>query len=90
MTMKAEIQKIDMKVIPRVETGPMEFSQDWPATFIRGDDSFGYAMALRALLESDGSNPGIEYIARAQVQGLIELLESCNINAEQNRELIAF
>ena len=82
MMMTDNIQKIDMMVIPRAETGPMEFSQDWPGVFIRGDNAFAYAMYLRALLETDGSNPGIDYIARAQVQGLIELLESCNVNQE--------
>ena len=75
--MDDNVRIIDMRVTPRVETGPLAFPEDWPGTFIRGDESFAYAMALRALLESDGSNPGIDYIARAQVQSLVELLESC-------------
>ncbi len=82
MTMTDNIQKIKMQIIPRAETGPMEFDQDWPGIFIRGDNAFAYAMYLRAVLEADGSQPGIDYIARANVEALIELLESCNINPE--------
>lgn len=35
----------------RVETGPVQFGDDWPGVFIRGDNAGYYAMALDALLQ---------------------------------------
>lgn len=33
----------------RVDTGPVQFGDDWPGTFIRGDNGAFYAMELRML-----------------------------------------
>lgn len=34
----------------RTETGVIQFNQDWPGVFLRGDDAFGYAMSLLAVI----------------------------------------
>lgn len=34
----------------RVETGPVQFGEDWTGLFIRGDNCFAYANALKAVL----------------------------------------
>ena len=81
MTMD-NIQKIDMKVIPRVETGPMEFAQDWPGVFIRGDNAMAYALYLDTILEYIEVDDFEDYIAVANVKALSDLLKSCNINKE--------
>jgi hypothetical protein len=39
-------------VDPRVETGPIQFGDDWPGTFIRGDNAFHYAFHLKLLLDN--------------------------------------
>lgn len=46
----SEIQKIpyDNKA-GRVESGPVQFGDDWPGYFLRGDNAFGLAMAIQAL-----------------------------------------
>jgi hypothetical protein len=40
----------DIRILPavdeRVETGPIQFGEDWPGTFIRGDNAAYYAMIL--------------------------------------------
>jgi hypothetical protein len=76
---------MDIRELPhmteRVETGPVQFgSQDWPGVFIRGDNAFFYAGAIRELLSSLSpkhiqQNP----IAYNGVKGIAELLESCFI-----------
>lgn len=72
----------------RVETGVVQFNDDWPGVFIRGDCAFGYAMYLRAVLDNmDEINPtdsklSTDYIARVGVERLLELLESSNVNSE--------
>lgn len=35
----------------RPETGPMQFGDDWPGVFIRGDNAFVYAHVLGAILQ---------------------------------------
>jgi hypothetical protein len=36
----------------RVETGAVRFGDDWPGLFIRGDDAFYLALALKKVLAS--------------------------------------
>lgn len=38
----------------RVETGPVQFGNDWPGLFIRGDDCLALALELDAVLEAIG------------------------------------
>ncbi len=42
----------------RVETGPVQFGDDWPGVFIRGDNSLYFAMQLRSLLNDYEKLPG--------------------------------
>lgn len=35
---------------PRVETGVVQFGEDWPGVFIRGDNAFAYRMAIAQLI----------------------------------------
>lgn len=36
----------------RVETGPIQFGNDWPGVFVRGDSAGWYAFQLKRLIES--------------------------------------
>lgn len=36
----------------RVETGPVQFGDDWPGVFVRGDNAGWYAFQLRNLIEN--------------------------------------
>lgn len=60
----------------RVETGPVQFGDDWPGIFIRGDNSLYYARVLSMLLESYGT--ALSPLMCAELEGLRGLLESCN------------
>ena len=60
----------------RPETGAMQFGDDWPGVFIRGDDAMHYAMSLRAFLNGyDNDVP-----TRSALVGFIDLLSSCNVH----------
>jgi hypothetical protein len=65
---------------PRVETGPVKFGDDWTGVFIRGDNAFGMAMGLRALLSGASAPRSLLHntLAVVTLTGLIELLESAN------------
>lgn len=61
----------------RVETGPVQFGDDWPGLFIRGDDAFAYAMALQhQLIHSQ-----VYDLDRSTVKDLFHLLTSSNVNS---------
>ena len=34
---------------PRVESGAVQFGNDWPGLFLRGDDAFDLAMKIKAI-----------------------------------------
>jgi len=55
----------------RVETGPVQFGDDWPGVFIRGDNAFAYSMAL-----SDALEQLEDPLLKAQLEGLRQVLSS--------------
>ena len=59
----------------RAETGVMQFDNDWPGVFIRGDNALMYAIALRCLLDTQQTETDVP-IAHKIVEGLATLLES--------------
>jgi hypothetical protein len=67
----------------RTETGKMQFEDDWPGVFIRGDDALGYAAVIRRLFAVpgplyDGSNHEM-FECRSRLAELAALLESCRV-----------
>lgn len=74
-------------VISRVESGPIQFGDDWPGTFIRGDNAFGYRLAIDAVLELLRGQEGQELVAKAgvilqlyELDNLAKLLDGSNLN----------
>lgn len=71
----------------RIETGPVQFGEDWPGVFIRGDNAMGFAAALRMHImlvekfKSDGSP-----LTLSVMRSLLTLLESCNVRNLQKED----
>jgi hypothetical protein len=63
----------------RVETGPVQFGDDWPGYFIRGDNAFALRLAIANILV----NPN-DVFARMQLHAIMEELDGCN----ENRKLV--
>lgn len=59
----------------RLETGVMQYGDDWPGVFIRGDDAAAFALAVRYALETMPADP--PHVQRQYLEDLRELLESC-------------
>lgn len=59
----------------RIETGVLQFNDDWPGVFIRGDNAINYAIHLGALLELDNTHS----ISKSVLKSLVDLLSSCAI-----------
>ena len=60
----------------RPETGPMQFGDDWPGVFMRGDNALADANMLAEVLRR---GVGDDFIARAVIEGLISTLRSCSV-----------
>lgn len=67
----------------RVETGAIQFNDDWPGVFIRGDNAFFFAMQLRHLIKyvEDGADH-IDFYTLDAAKSLVDLLNSCAIVRE--------
>ena len=61
----------------RVETGVIQFGDDWPGVFIRGDHAGHYAFLLEVILEQP--QMADEQITRMSLSKLCELLKSSNV-----------
>jgi hypothetical protein len=59
----------------RVETGPIQFGEDWPGIFIRGDNAFAFIMDIKAALEGNR-------MARGRLRTWARYLGECNLNRE--------
>jgi hypothetical protein len=70
----------------RVETGPVQFGDDWPGVFIRGDNAGYYAMHLKTLIEG-GHDAATEEFIKMLLRGLQELLASAIVGPA--REMVA-
>lgn len=76
-----KVQIINVPLEHRVESGPVQFNDDWPGTFIRGDNSLWYAMVINNVLK-DISNTtltesnALDIIA---LRSLADLLSSCAV-----------
>lgn len=62
----------------RIESGPIQFGDDWPGLFLRGDDCFHYASHLRRVLETVNGIDNL--IPKALLRSLLDDLESTNIH----------
>lgn len=49
------IRKIHIYQTDRVETGPLQFNNDWPGYFIRGDNAMGLALDIEDALASENN-----------------------------------
>jgi len=64
----------------RAETGVMQFEEDWPGVFIRGDNAAMWAMAIREVLSKiTESKFGYSYV---MVKGLADLLSSSDTRSD--------
>lgn len=77
----SELQTVPPLSDGRPETGPMQFGDDWPGVFIRGDNAFGYAVSLATLLTAfdDGAPANDMWIQASAAKGLLKLLRSCDV-----------
>lgn len=64
-------------VAERVETGPLQFGDDWPGVFIRGDNALAFSVGLAGL---ERHMPEHMWVERALLKGLLDTLRSCDVH----------
>jgi len=62
----------------RAETGPIQFGDDWPGFFFRGDAALRFAAHLREMIELSS---GVNAITLAVMEGLHRELMSVQVPA---------
>lgn len=71
--------KEDIRKLPaqeeRVESGPIQFGDDWPGTFFRGDHSAHFAMLLEEALRTSQ----IGAISKGCLEGYMKDLQGSRI-----------
>lgn len=73
-----EIRKIDFEIEPRLESGPVQFGNDWPGVFLRGDHCAYYALCLEQL--DDQLDSAEDVVAALAIKNLLEMFQSSNLN----------
>jgi len=69
----------------RLETGVVQPEGDWPGVFIRGDNAFALAMAIKHVAATipDDADAYLR-MAKSQIEGLGKLLLRANANSEDH------
>lgn len=66
---------------PRIETGAVQFGDDWPGVFIRGDNAGYFAMMLDQYLRGQGGPLAAEIL-----RGLLRTLEGCRLPRPEGQQ----
>lgn len=63
----------------RMESGPLQFGDDWPGVWLRGDEAVTAAFYLTLALQSPYTTPPYQdVITRSILEGLAKTLASCD------------
>ena len=62
----------------RTPTGAMQFEQDWPGLFGRGDDPIGLLNELRQVMKV-AEEHGIRFGPLSKIQSIVEIIEQAVI-----------
>ena len=62
----------------RMETGPVQFGDDWPGVFIRGDQACWAGRMLSLLIEHDLLKDEVDVISKMTIEGIADMLSSCH------------
>lgn len=69
----------------RVESGAVQFGNDWPGVFIRGDNAMFYAMALKRVLEAQTERLPLD--VQINLRSLFSVMTSAMVGSNEGLEL---
>lgn len=68
-----------LEYLPRMETGSIQFGNDWPGIFLRGDEALQYAYHLQQFLDQQEQKENIDIISIMVLRRLVSTLQSCDL-----------
>lgn len=71
----------------RIETGAVQFDDDWHGIFIRGDNAMFYSLIVKQAVEQLKKDKSYSIIDRIQLEALADLLHQCDERIEENKTL---
>ncbi len=71
----------------RAETGALQFGNDWPGCWIRGDNAMYFGMVLNMFLDGQ-INLTDDVIYTSVLRGLAGTLSNCNANGAKDLQLL--
>lgn len=72
----------------RAETGPMQFGDDWPGVFIRGDNAGYFAMSLRLALSRAEVRAALTCAEEMALEGLMATLAGSDVRDETTKQMV--
>lgn len=66
----------------RKETGVMQFGDDWPGIFMRGDNACMIGMYLAIIADMIEAGKEVDAISLTMLRGHAEFLQSCDVRNE--------
>lgn len=82
VTLEIRKLKVELPLNDRVETGPVQFNDDWPGFFIRGDNVFALIQTIGRYLMNHN-----DVWAKAELRAWAQMLGECNINQSMAKEM---
>lgn len=67
----------------RPETGVMQFGDDWPGVFIRGDHAFYFAISLKQVIEQ---LPDDAWLQRSVLSRLADTLAASRVDPKSSKQ----
>jgi hypothetical protein len=67
---------------PRAETDVVQFGDDWPGIFIRGDNALYFALVLGQMVDAMPTEGNTAIIKKAVLDGLRATLASCDVSSK--------
>lgn len=78
MAMLSEVRKVP-GLERRAETAPLQFGDDWPGVFIRGDDAMTFASVMRRAAEKFGEDTPWDIFDKHALKRLVLVLDSSQV-----------
>lgn len=86
--MTQQIRQIPQPDGNRVETGPVQFGNDWPGVFIRGDACLFLASTIEELIKTSKEFQSPNHIRMlSELSELLEWLESSRVSTGKDGRL---
>ncbi len=63
----------------RVESGPIQFGDDWPGIFLRGDEASAMSFYLLSAIERLEKNETLDPLTIMYLKGLAKTLSDCRV-----------